>query len=934
VSATAQARSRLLGRDRELASLVGLAGLAAGGEGQVAIVSGEAGIGKSALVAELIAWCDRHRFTVLAGVADEIVQSRPFGVVEDALASAAGRIAEPGAGSPAGISAAPDAEWRLAELAGSTVARICDDGPVVVVLDDLQWADEPSLLAVRAIAQLAGSLPLPLLLVGVLRPYPAGAALRALLATLDYRRATRIGLTGLEPAAVAEIAAEIAGAPAGESLRLALAKAGGNPFYVTEMMTALLREPAATVSATGGIEVGSWSPASLAGGIQDELRYLPEQTLSVLRAAAVVGRVFSVRELALISPSSVADVVQALLPAERAGLVMPEGERLAFRHDLIREAIYEELPLTSRRALHRDLAGKLAERGAGIEQTAGQLMLGAEPGDIEAIGMLRRAATAILPRSAVIASDLLWRARTLAVEGSPARLEVVIDLVRPLMWTGQASRTEEVCAEGLGHGPPDEEAPLLWMGLVNSRILQGRFAEARETAAHAIAESGGLTDSDRLHLRTASTLSGVMMGDPQALEQAREIVAREPTSIPKGIAQEAIAQWELFTGRADRALQAYEQVDAMREPAQLESRIWQRSGIRVRMWEAVALLDLDRIEQAIALLQREIAGRLPVPALPHALMAACRFHAGDLPAAVAECEAATAAAEAAGGFIPASAPALAAAVALRRGHVEDAERLIEQAEHVRSPSEFGGDTVARWSRVLILEARGETDRAADAAQAALEAYGRAGFVSFFAWHGPDLVRVLLGAGRRELAEHAAAAAERAAAQLPVASRRQGALRARGLLTDDPAIVLEAVAVARTVARPVDLALALRDSAVVLGRAGRGIEARPLAYEALELLGAVGAAGTERAARKELRSAGVKLASRASHAAASHGWESLSDTERQVVRLVIGGRTNQQIGEALHLSPRTIGWHLGNIYRKLDVSSRGVLAAEAVRRGFS
>jgi DNA-binding CsgD family transcriptional regulator len=90
----------------------------------------------------------------------------------------------------------------------------------------------------------------------------------------------------------------------------------------------------------------------------------------------------------------------------------------------------------------------------------------------------------------------------------------------------------------------------------------------------------------------------------------------------------------------------------------------------------------------------------------------------------------------------------------------------------------------------------------------------------------------------------------------------------------------------------------------------------------------------RAARKELRSAGVKLASRASHAAASHGWESLSDTERQVVRLVIGGRTNQQIGEALHLSPRTIGWHLGNIYRKLDVSSRGVLAAEAVRRGFS
>jgi ATP/maltotriose-dependent transcriptional regulator MalT len=655
--------------------------------------------------------------------------------------------------------------------------------------------------------------------------------------------------------------------------------------------------------------------------------------LDVLRAATVVGRAFSVREVALISPGSVTDVVAALGPALRAGIVVEDGELLAFRHDLIREAIYGDLAPAVRRGLHRHLASGLEASGSGLERVAAQLMLGAEAGDGEAIGWLRRAAAEVRASSPAIAADILWRALELSVGTGVPRMGVLVDLVRPLLWTGQAARAEQVCSEALGSGPPADEEPLFWMGLVNSRILQGRFGEARETADRALG-CAGLTESDRLHLASARALSGAYQGDAEAVEQARRIAATAPTSIPRGIAQEVVAQWELFTGRADRALAAYEQVDSMRAPAQLESRIWQSSGIRVRMWEAVALLDLDRIEDAAEVLEQELAGKLSVPALPHAFLAACRYHAGRFRDAIGECDAAVAAAEAAESFIPASAPALAATIALRQGRLEEAERLTLRAEEVRTPAEFGGDTIVRWTRTLLHEANGQTEQAADAAAAALASYLRAGFASYLAWHAPDLVRVCLNAGRPEQAELAAAAADRAASLLPVASRRAGALRARGLLTNDPAILEQALAAARDAGRPIDLALTLRDTAAALTRNGQPQRARALATEALQLLRDLDAAGEEQSARSLLRAAGLSLSARSKHTRAQDGWDSLTEAELKIVAQAAQGRTNPQIAQALYLSPRTVGRHLSNIFSKLGVTSRGQLTAEAVRRDLS
>jgi DNA-binding CsgD family transcriptional regulator len=926
----------LVGRERELAQLRALVDAAAGGHGQVVVMTGEAGIGKSCLAEEVLEACGRQGFAVFSGGADEVERRRPFGVVLDALATRddgfAARDAVAGLldGESAGRTAEFGLEARIADRLVGLIEQECGTGRVAMVLDDLQWADASSLVAVNGIARLAGSH--PMLLVCVLRPYPADSQLRALLAALDYRRAVRLDLEALGADAVAELAAGLAGVPPGESVRHALEEAAGNPFYISALLACLMTEGGARTSEAGLLELSTEGLApSLRLTILDQLRFLPESTLEVLRAAAVVGRAFSVGDVALISPSAVADVAAAFRPAQQAAIVVADGQRLRFRHDLIREAIYDDLPPAVRMSLHRSLASRLMDAGSGLQRAAAQLLLGAAPGDLEAVQWLRQAGRENAARSPAIAAELLWQAFELGGESSPVRVELLGELVRPLLWTGQAARAEQVCTEGLRTRTLGGDEPLFWLGLADAQLLQGRLRDARDTCREALLGQGRLDESDRLHLSAVRALSGVLLGEEQGVALAREMVANAPRSTSKGVAQEAIAQWELFHGRADRALAAYAAVDAMRTPAVLQSRIWGDSGVRVRMWEALALLDLDRLDEAADLLEREIASKLAVPALPHAFLAACHYHQGRFEDALQECRVATAAAQTAGSFVPASAPALAAAIALRQGRLEDAERLVAEAERVRSPVEPAGDTIVRWARTLLWEATDHAEQAADAAAGMLAAYERAGFVSNLAWHAPDLVRVALRAGRRDQAGRALQAAEQAARQLPVASRRGGALRARGLLTGETSTLLAAVQACREVPRPVDLALSLRDSAAALARNGESERARPLAAEALSLLTELGATGEERSARRLLRTAGVTFSARAKHTRARHGWESLTPAELRVVALAAEGRSNPEIAQRLYLSRRTVGWHLSNVFGKLDLSSRVELVAEALRR---
>jgi hypothetical protein len=150
-----------------------------------------------------------------------------------------------------------------------------------------------------------------------------------------------------------------------------------------------------------------------------------------------------------------------------------------------------------RTSLHRYLATKLAGAGAPLERVAAQLMLGASTGDSEAAALLRRAAGEAAASSPAIAAALLSRAVDLAGDAAPQRRELLADLVRPLLWTGQAAQAEQVCREGLALRPPAAEEPLFWLGLADALLLQGRFADARATGQDAM-DRTALTEPDRL----------------------------------------------------------------------------------------------------------------------------------------------------------------------------------------------------------------------------------------------------------------------------------------------------------------------------------------------------------------------------------------------------------------------------------------------------
>ena len=185
----------------------------------------------------------------------------------------------------------------LAEQLLALVAEQCAVRPTILVIDDLQWADQASVALWARLARSARQM--PLLLVGMMRPVPQRDDVLALRRVVGD--AARLQLTGLTEAAVAELVAALAGGrPDGNLLRLADG-AAGNPLYVTELVAALARSSGLTVTEAGAVELASGSaPGSLSAAIADRLGFVTGPVREVLRAAALLGTDFAVADLAVV----------------------------------------------------------------------------------------------------------------------------------------------------------------------------------------------------------------------------------------------------------------------------------------------------------------------------------------------------------------------------------------------------------------------------------------------------------------------------------------------------------------------------------------------------------------------------------------------------------------------------------------------------------
>ncbi|WP_051766985.1 BTAD domain-containing putative transcriptional regulator [Saccharothrix syringae] len=372
----------LAGREAELEAVEELVRGVAGGRGGRLWVEGELGIGKSSLVTAVLARAGRLGVRFAHAVAEELGRRFPLGTALECLDVTA-RSADPrgaeiwralrGDQAARGLLGGGDPVGSALDDLVALIGAWCEEGPVVLAVDDLQWADEASVVFWHRLLRLTERL--PLLLVGAARPLPHRADVRRLRREVESSAGRLLDLAPLDDRAVAGMIGGLVGAPAGPGLRRIAERAAGNPLYVREIADALVRDGVVRLEAdTADVSAGAFdrAPRSLVSAVTGRLRYLGEATREVLRWAALLGGEFTADDLAAVLGRPVTGVVGAVDEAVAAGVLRDAGVRLAFRHPVIRQALYEDTPLALRVALHQQAAQALARSGAPVEHVAGQ----------------------------------------------------------------------------------------------------------------------------------------------------------------------------------------------------------------------------------------------------------------------------------------------------------------------------------------------------------------------------------------------------------------------------------------------------------------------------------------------------------------------------------------------------------------------------------
>jgi predicted ATPase len=373
-----------LGRDAELSLLRGFATRVAAGQGGTVWVEGEPGIGKSSLIDTAVS-APRVRNTRdpddrrAADPIIRLVRLRGRSAVrQDPSDRVRTEIADLLAGAGRRVDAVLAASERLVALIEFECAR----SPVILVGEDLQWADEASLGVWHRLTSVAGQA--PLLLVSSCRPVPHREAVDRLRSLVERSPgAAVVELGPLGAATAVEMASALLSAPPGATLRQELSRAGGNPLYLRELLEALMREGVIRIE-DGVAELAGPVRAelrSLSAAIARRLGFLSTRARSVLRAGALLGVRFPLRDLAIVAGCPVAELTPIVSEGFRAGVLAEDGVDLRFRHPLIGQALHDEVPAAVRVALHSLAAHELASGGASWDLVARHLL--AEPTAID-----------------------------------------------------------------------------------------------------------------------------------------------------------------------------------------------------------------------------------------------------------------------------------------------------------------------------------------------------------------------------------------------------------------------------------------------------------------------------------------------------------------------------------------------------------------------
>jgi hypothetical protein len=423
------------------------------GERCVALVTGESGIGKTRLLAEFAHAVQRAGALVLYGRCEEepATPYQPFAealaplTVPDVLADGLGGLA---AGRPGEPASDPDTDRaRMFDAVAEWLEEVAATRPLVLALDDLHWADRPTLLLVRRLATRPQRA--PLLLLGSARDVELGPGHPLTEALAEIRRdrpVVRVALHGLDEAAIATVVEALTGTRPDPAATHALReRTGGNPFFVRELAQHAARGQAVSL------------PDAVTDIVAARAGRLAERARRLLELAAVAGSEFDAELVRAGTGVPEETVLDALDDALRAGLLreLPGTERLAFAHALVRDALVGQLSAVRRAYLHRRIAEVLAERAASAPEQwlaplAHHALAGAgadsEPALAYALDAGRQAVERLAWEDAV---ELLERAERLArSRAAPERLaEILVALGDARLRAGETDRARVVFEE-------------------------------------------------------------------------------------------------------------------------------------------------------------------------------------------------------------------------------------------------------------------------------------------------------------------------------------------------------------------------------------------------------------------------------------------------------------------------------------------------------
>jgi DNA-binding CsgD family transcriptional regulator len=947
----------LVGRQAEHDTLRRLLDALARGSGGIVVVEGEPGIGKTRLVTEVVVDAGRRGLTVLVGAADEIEGERPFGPFVDALGlspgsadperASLGRLAWGDDRTPQSM-AADDVGFRIVESILGLLERLASKAPVVLVLEDLHWTGPSTVRALRAVGRraLAG---LPVALVVTRRPFPRNGDLEQVVDDLVSRGADRLALEPLGEDDARGLAVAVSGRP-GEQLSRQVAASGGNPLLVIELVGSTPPDGDPLVVGEGASPV----PPAVALSVLRRVGGLSVPTVEALKVASVLGRRFSLTQLATVMARSPVELLSALEDAVAARVLVDDDGQLAFRHELIRDAIYHDLALPLRRGLHREVARRLGAIGAPLGQVADHLLVGAEPGDQEAVTALAQAARAFASRAPHAAVRLLERAMELGGADGQEADELAVQLAPLLIQTGRPVDATELTRQVLARGPAPAVEGALRRSLGEVLWTQGSL-EAAAAELEAAGRVAGVADTERLGALALAANLRLFLGEPGRADGAARGVLAEGERLGEDFA--VCLALQTLAVAADAEGRVAEAVDLARRATATARRSTEpRVGhLHPQLFLGLILFDADRLDEAGSVLQegrRRAEERGTVAWLPlyHCALGMRSLFWGAWDDGLAEVDTGLALVEEVGTrlYLPIL-QGMAAWVAAQRGELGIAGELLDRATvefieatspawraqaslglasaDARWPLEWG-----LWVTAHLHAARGDESVALTILE---EAWSVAAPLRYFLGYrlfAPDLVRLAVRAGRRDLATSVADEVEEGARRSGVGSAAAAALRCRGLLEADGEVLAAAVAAYRATPHRMELAFTCEDAGLAFAGVGRDGEAVTLLEEGLALFEEAGATVATARAAAALRALGVRHRRITSGGRPQSGWDSLTPTELRVARLAAEGLTNREIGDRLFVSRRTVETHLAHAFAKLGLSSRAQLAAEVARRG--